>query len=159
MRHREAQAERNKDFQYITLTVKSEGKVTSGQQCLYIFLFANLHTFFPLAKCKWSLACSQRWSTTRQRRHRSVAFVYLPREEAAKSHSLQYFTCLWKSLQFFSLLLVIVCLEFTLPDGALLSLVVTPRYWISSRPNGVKSFHTQRIQSNIHSLLFRPLKD
>ena len=27
---REAQAERNKDFQYITLTVKSEGKVTSG---------------------------------------------------------------------------------------------------------------------------------
>ena len=29
MRHREAQGERKKDFQYITLTVKSEGKVTS----------------------------------------------------------------------------------------------------------------------------------
>lgn len=91
MRHWEARAERNKDFQYITLTVKSEGKVTSGYERLYIFC-SLICIHFSLAKCKWSQAalragapssaCPQLQALPRG------CICFLASGEAAKSHSL-----------------------------------------------------------------------
>lgn len=85
MRHREARAERNKDFQYITLTVKSGGKVTSGYERLYIFLFPNLHTFFP-SEMQMEPGCSQRRSPPLQ-----------PAAVAGAAEGLHLFTCVGRS--------------------------------------------------------------